>query len=180
MKSSDSDPKTESFKIVKETLLKDVLLAPKLEFFISLSKHVEPYLTEYQTDAPMLQFAHHDLNAIAIGLLKRFVIPEKIEEIKTTKDIVSFQVTDPLNHVTRHKIAVGFVADSMIYELKKAKKVSELQILEIKDACKSILVCFADKFLTKSPLHYGLVKDMACLDPAAILESKVKHKQRLN
>ena len=76
MKSSVYDPKTESFKIVKEALLKDELLAPKLAFFISLSKHVEPYLTEYQTDAPMLQFVHHGLNAIAIGLLKRFVIPE--------------------------------------------------------------------------------------------------------
>ena len=47
------DPKTKSFDTVKQCAY-DPLLPAKLSFFLSVANIVNPFLTTYQTDKPML------------------------------------------------------------------------------------------------------------------------------
>ena len=49
------DPKTKSYKHIVSNL-KDPLLEAKLNIFLTLSSHVNPFLTLYQTDRPLIPF----------------------------------------------------------------------------------------------------------------------------
>ena len=54
--------------------LEDTLFSAKLAFFVSLAKEVEPFLTDYQTDRPMMPFMFNDLNELTISLLGPFLL----------------------------------------------------------------------------------------------------------
>ncbi|XP_059169593.1 uncharacterized protein LOC131951256 [Physella acuta] len=171
-KGQSTPPKTESFEIVKAAIKQDKFLQAKLAFFVSICRQIEPFLKDYQTDRPMLPFMYSDLHHLTFGILRRFVKENKLGALKKTSDILSFNVTDSDYHLTSHSIEVGFVADSLIKSLKKNNKASDLQILNFKSDCKTILIGFSSKFLLKSPLLYSLVRDLACLDPLQMLENK--------
>ena len=47
--------------------LKDNLIVPKLQFFVSVVNLVEPFLTKYQTDKPMVPFMNYDIKKIIIS-----------------------------------------------------------------------------------------------------------------
>ena len=63
----------------KQTLLKSFLkvqkavnhklIVAKLQFFSSMANHFEPFLTVYQTDAPMIAFLYSDLKKLLLELL---------------------------------------------------------------------------------------------------------------
>lgn len=172
------DPKTESFDTVRRAL-EDKMLPAKLAFFTSVSKQVEPFLTQYQTDRPMLPFIHHDLTKLAFILLKRFMKPSELENLKSLKTLLTLNVSDTSKHCTGHKVDIGFVADNIIQGLKRKKIISDGAILNFKNDCKAFLITFCDYFLMKSPLQYSLVTYIAFLDPRSILEDKELAESRL-
>ena len=53
------DPGTKSFETINEAV-KDSLMAGKINFVLSVSKEVTPFLTLYQTDKPMVPFLAKD------------------------------------------------------------------------------------------------------------------------
>ena len=60
---------------MREMLLEPFLKA-KLCFFVSIAKDLESFLTEYQTDKPMIPFLYESLKNLLNRLLQRFVKPE--------------------------------------------------------------------------------------------------------
>ncbi|CAG5123146.1 unnamed protein product [Candidula unifasciata] len=174
-----TQPQTESFETVRTAVNNDMFLSSKLAFFVSFSKQLEPFLRKYQTDNPMVPFLFTDLHNLTFAVLRRFVKKEIIANLSSTSDILNFSVNDPQNHVTGHAVDIGFVADSVIKDLKRERKVTDLQILNFKNDCKLIMVAFMEKFLAKSPLQYLLVKDLACLDPSIIIQDKANAAKKL-
>jgi len=68
IENSDTDekaPNTDSYRLVKRCL-EDPLLDSKLAFFITIANDMEPFLREFQTDAPMLPFLHSGVSIILI------------------------------------------------------------------------------------------------------------------
>ena len=70
-----------SFHTVK-TFLKDNLLGAKLVFFITISSDLKPFLTEFQTNSPLVPFLHGSINNIVVSCAQRFVEPNKVKELK--------------------------------------------------------------------------------------------------
>ena len=62
---------SESYSIIKKQL-DDKLLRPKLAFFAHIAEEMEPFLTMYQSDDPLLPLLYTDLTRILKNLMDKF------------------------------------------------------------------------------------------------------------
>ena len=90
--SSFKDPKkapsSSSFYTVKESCC-DPLIKAKLEFFVSVAKQLQPFLTKFQTDSPMVPFLGPCLKALTTGLMNRFLKKDLVEKADTYQKLAS-------------------------------------------------------------------------------------------
>ena len=135
-----------------KSAVSDVFLPAKLSFFASISQQVEPFLSQYQSDAPLLPFIQEDLVKLALNLLRRCIKEEVIHTLENVTVLTALPLSDKSKHLLNSKVGLGFVTECIVTKLKKDKKISELQLLEFKSECKAILLTFCEKFLSKSPL----------------------------
>lgn len=164
------NPKNKSFETVQKC--SKVLLFPaRLCFFISVAKVVNPYLTLYQTDAPMLPFLSTDLTKMLSTLMKRFLKLDKATA-KSAYLLMKLKLDDQSIHEQLAKIDIGFYTEMKVKDLKK--KVSERMVLEFRADCKSFLLAMSRKLLEKCPLKYALVRNLGCLDPRIMAREKEK------
>lgn len=66
------NPEVKSFQEVKN-LCADPLFTVKVGIFISIAREIEPFLTMYQTDQPMLPFLAEDMSRLIKGKLKHSI-----------------------------------------------------------------------------------------------------------
>ena len=104
-----TDPKTKSYSIVSEAV-KDTLIQAKLAFFKSVDNQLQPFLTSYQTEIPMISFMYNDLNNLLESMMEQFVKPALMKHLKDTKQ-VDVNKTDNLCDYT--KVDVGFSANRL-------------------------------------------------------------------
>ena len=77
-------PTTKAFKCVRQAV-EDPLTPVKLHAFVSIAKIVQPFLTVYQTDRPMMPFIASDLHKLLKLLLGRFLKASVIEDMTLAK-----------------------------------------------------------------------------------------------
>ena len=155
-----SNPKTKSYDVVKEAV-GDKLMLPKIHFFKCIASQMEPFLSMYQAEQPMVPFLASDLSHLIRSLMRRFIKSSVLDEATTTEKLIRVDVAKTENHATHKKIDVGFGAEK---ELKEAK-ISDRDRLQFRMECKEFLVAALKKLLLKSPIVYSLVRHMSALDP---------------
>ena len=64
-----TEPQNKSFENVQQSV-KDPLLTAKLNFFLMIAKEIQPFLTNYQADKPLLPFFATDMKNL-VKELKR-------------------------------------------------------------------------------------------------------------
>ncbi|KAJ8678193.1 hypothetical protein QAD02_013980 [Eretmocerus hayati] len=69
-----------NFRTVSSNV-KDELMPAKLSFCASVAAMMEPFLTEFQSDAPMAPFLYKELERMARTIMRRFVKREILEKI---------------------------------------------------------------------------------------------------
>ena len=79
-------PKSKSFEAVKDAI-DDVLYPAKLSFFSYFAGLIQPFLTCYQSDKPMIPFLHDDIFNLVFSLLQIVVKPDKLQECETMSDL---------------------------------------------------------------------------------------------
>ena len=79
-------PKSKSFEAVKDAI-DDVLYPAKLSFFSHFAGLIQPFLTCYQSDKPMIPFLHDDIFNLVFSLLQIVVKPDKLQECETMSDL---------------------------------------------------------------------------------------------
>ena len=165
-----SKPTSKSYETVK-TMLRDPLLQTKLQFFMSVSQHLTPFLQLYQRDCPMLPFFSRDLVSCLKGLLTK-ICPGAIirDKCGTVSDLLSFDLSDKSNLNSVSKVDLGFAANESLKSLYSRKKVSDLQCREIRESARKGIVRIVEKLKKNSPLRYGMVRDLRCLDPVFLSE----------
>ncbi|KAK0143227.1 hypothetical protein N1851_018653 [Merluccius polli] len=163
------NPKVKSFEEVKNRCA-DPLFTVKVGIFISIAREIEPFLTTYQRDQPMLPFLAEDMSKLIKGLMGRFVMDTHLKETSTLK-LLHVPYQDRRLHRDASQIHLGFAADSTLKQLK-CKKVSEKQIQEIRLDTKTLLMTLLDKLLAKAPVNHTLVRCLQCLDPRRMAKSK--------
>ena len=121
-----------SYEVVV-TALQDKLLSSKLHFFKCIAGHLQPFLSIYQTDRPMVCFLSQDLSFMVRALMRRFIQSDKI-----TPDISDYKLagiaTDHANYLTYKKVDVGFLTEKHLKEASKAG-VSDRQLMEFRLQC---------------------------------------------
>ena len=155
-------PDNKSYRTISE-LVKDKLIKLKMHFFKCIAGQLLPFLTDYQTDRPMIPFLSGDLCTMIRNLMRRFIKSDILTAASTPDKLVKVDVSDKKHHVVYTKVDIGFLASKGLTDLKG--KISERQILEFRMECITFLVKLLQKVLTKCPITYSLVRNMSALNP---------------
>lgn len=136
---------------------------------MSAAASVEPFLKEYQTDAPMVPFLFTGL----IGLNKS--VMDKAMKVNV-KFLIDLEITDK-NLLPSSHVDIGFAA---LKAENMLGKLSEQKLLLFRNDCRAYYKGFLEKFLERSPLRYPVTRFLTCLNPEVILTSVDVAKKHLD
>ena len=125
-------PASKCFKQVSEAL-KDNMLAAKLGFLQSVAMQLEPFLTQYQTNVPMLPFLYNDLYTLLRNLMLRFIKTDIMVTVTNAAKLVEVDVSKKANHKTLSSIDIGFAASAV------CKNAQGVEVLQFKEECRDFL-----------------------------------------
>ena len=163
-----SDPHTKSFDTVKSGC-QDFLAEAKLNFALTLAKQVQPFLTKYQSDSPLLPFLVSDLLEMLKSIISKFLTAEFAAQLKTCSQLSKVDLRDRSHH---KQVDLGFSAEMYLQSAEFRKmKISDKDVLGIRISAKAALITFTEKVLEKSPMRYPLARSISCLDPHFIAQS---------
>ena len=137
-------PKSKSFEAVKDAV-DDVLYPAKLSFVSYFSGLIQPFLTCYQSDKPMMPFLHDDIFNLVFSLLQIVVKPDKLEECETMSDLKSIDIGKKETLLKACDFNIGFVSTQFINELKRKDKVSSHEVLRYKRNVYEFVVSTVEK-----------------------------------
>ncbi|PFX23234.1 putative RNA-directed DNA polymerase from transposon BS [Stylophora pistillata] len=160
-------PKNKSYEVIKDCL-KDPCFTATLHFFKCVAPQLQPFLSKYPTDRPMIPFLSDDLCLIIRSLIRRFIKPDQLE---TSADkLVKIDVADHKMHASNKRVDIGFASE----KLKSTSdcKPSERQIMEFRVECKTSLMELLKKVLQNCPVSYSLVRHLSCLNPVMTATKK--------
>lgn len=91
---------------------KDPFLKAKISFLISVAQDVEPFLQSFQTQNPVFPLLYDEILFIMSNLLKRIVVPTKLETISARK-LASIDLTleTDLLPLSKTKLGMGTNAE---------------------------------------------------------------------
>ncbi|XP_062864866.1 uncharacterized protein LOC134326630 isoform X2 [Trichomycterus rosablanca] len=106
------NPRSSSYDTIAEARMDPIILA-KLHFFMSISRTFQPFLTKYQTDAPMIPFLGRDLEDLIRSLLRRF-IKRDVQVDVSPVNLVKLDVTDQKFWVSPKQVDIGLGATAAL------------------------------------------------------------------
>ena len=157
-------PKTQSFATIKSAV-KDHLTVPKLNFFVSFAEEFLPFLTKYQTDAPMTPFLATDLEHVLRNLMGRVVKTTFLSDAVSITALLKVDVEKSDNQKPIKEIDIGFIASKKLKELIAVEQVSKRDALNFRMDALAVIKSAVSKFIYKSPLNYSVTRNLACLVP---------------
>lgn len=175
-RSFPSVSKSKAFRDVADAV-DDRLIGPKLTFFMSAAATVEPFLHEFQTDAPMVPFLFTDLIGLIKPVMSKVLKPECLK-VKV-KSLVDIQLNDA-NLLDAVKVDIGFAAKAAIKSESEQGKIPQPKLISFYNGCKQYYIGFLEKMLERSPLKYPLTRYLSCLDPGVISTTSDIARQRFD
>lgn len=165
VRGTDKEPSCNSFKVVQSSL-KDKLLSAKLAFFQSFAEQLEPFLTEFQTDSPMVPFLYDSLSHLIKGVMSRFVKKEEMHKDNFFKINVLEKEEGFFKSLLKVKeIDLGYGTRSA---LRQCHGVKDKEVLMFRKDIRSCFQHFTVKIQERSPLKYPLTKALSFLNPTNI------------
>lgn len=167
IKTTEKKPKREiptakSYTTVREAV-KDKLVIPKLQLFITIARQLTPFLTKYQSDKPMVPFLAGDYEGLVRDMMVRLVKPDVLQQAAGCTKLMKIDVREEKNLVLAKKVDVGFATK---HSLEGIHDLTKEEVLGFFVGARKFLVGTVAKLVEKSPLKYSLVKGMSSLDPA--------------
>ncbi|KAE8749481.1 hypothetical protein FOCC_FOCC003747 [Frankliniella occidentalis] len=158
--------------------LNDRLLLPKLSFFVSTAKMVEPFLTKFQSDDPMAPLLFREIESLTIELLERVV---KKNVLHAASRVIDVKLKDD-NLVVAKDFDLGFATKAAIREANNSKpqKILDSVILQFRKECMAMYVRMVEKIQERSPLGYKMTRAISCLDPIVVCETQNLAEERVN
>ena len=162
-----NQPKNKSYEVIKDCL-KDPCFIAKLHFYKCIASQLQPFLSKYQTDRPMIPFLSDDLCLIIRSLMRRFI---KSDQLETSDDkLVKIDVADHNIHVSHKRVDIGFASEKL--KSTDGCKPSERQIMEFRMECKTSFTELLKKMFQKCLVSYSLVRHLSCLNPVMMATKK--------
>ena len=163
-------PTSSSFSTVKSAVLNKLTTA-KLEFFMSIAAAMRPYLQTFQSDGPLLPFITSELETLLQTLMGKFMKRAVLEGANSAYKIAKLNVLDSATHVAPSEVDIGFAAKTTLEKVYKEKRISQLQVLEFRKECESMLATIVAKMQERSPLKYNFARKLASLDPRVMVSN---------
>ncbi|GBN02756.1 Kinesin-like protein unc-104 [Araneus ventricosus] len=162
---------TKNFTTITECI-KDPFFAAKLAFFQSLAAAVQPFLTEFQSDAPLAPFIFKTLMSILKSVLDKFVKADVLEKNSSRLEKIDLALSD--NLLPSNKVALSFAVKD---EMRKIKESSPSDDYTFRKDCATAYKTFCEKVFERSPLKFQFTKGISCLDPSVILNPTIADKR---
>ena len=163
-------PTSSSFSTVKSAVLNKLTTA-KLEFFMSIAAAMRPYLQTFQSDGPLLPFITSELETLLQTLMGQFMKRAVIEGANSAYKIAKLNVLDSATHVAPSEVDTGFAAKTTLEKVYKEKRMSQLQVLEFRKECESMLATTVAKIQERSPVRYISARKLASLGPRVMVSN---------
>ncbi|KAK3925252.1 N-lysine methyltransferase KMT5A-A [Frankliniella fusca] len=163
--------KSFSYYVVKKGV-EDKLLPVKLTFFCVLAEEVEPFLKKFQSKEPMAPFLYSELNSVIVSLFS-MIVKKDVMEKETS--VFSVDLDDPKNLISAKDFKFSFSVKAELRQIKLTDK----EMLKLKEDCMRIVTNMCTKLVNKSPLKYKLCKAITFCDPTLIGDYPIRAGGRL-
>lgn len=144
------------------------LQTAKFQFFLFVGKPFNDFLTDFQTESPMLPFLADRIHALFLTLLQIVLKPEALQQLSTIQQFClhnSDILDDEANLLPAGSLLIGTATLAI---LAKAK-ISDLQKLGFRKDIKNCVLSIAKNLLKKCPLNFPFVRFSRCLQPSVLL-----------
>ena len=165
-----TEPSSKSYRVVKDAVA-DKLMLSRLAAFMSIATQLQPYLTAFQSDNPLMPFVCGELSSIVRALMKRIVKPDILDEATSTTRLLAVKYKEPANCLRPQKFDVGYLAGASTKELLRKKEISEGALLRFRNELAAFVRAVISKIIEKTPIGYAFARRLACLDPVSIATS---------
>ena len=152
--------KDERFEFLK-VYLADPISPAILQFALSVMELLEPFLTLFQAERPLVFFMYENLKDLILPLVTRFVRTEVITK-HTLSQIVKLNFRDDSKMLPSASVDVGFGAN---FILKKLNTLQSTKVCQFRKNAKTFLVELMSKLAEKSPIKYPLTLFLSSLSP---------------
>ena len=164
-------PKSKSFEAVKD-VIDDVLYPAKLSFVSYFVGLIQPFLTCYQSDKPMIPFLHDDIFNLVFSLLQIVVKPDKLQECETMSDMKKIDLGKKENLLKACDFNTGFVSTQFIKEPKRKDKVSSHEVLSYKRNVYEFVVSAVEKMFDRIPVESAIICNAIVFNPAKMIATQ--------
>ena len=87
-----------------------------------------------------------------------------MEGANSAYKIAKLNVLDSATHVAPSEVDIDFDAKTTLEKVNKEKKITQLQVLEFRKECESMLATTVAKIQERSPLKYNFARKVSSLD----------------
>ena len=147
-----TEPSSKSYRVVKDAVV-DRLMLSKLAAFMSIAMQLQPYLTAFQSDNPLMPFVCGELSSIVRALMKRIVKPDILDEATSTTRLLAVKYKEPANCLRPQKFDVGYLAGASTKELLRKKEINEGALLRFRNELASFVRAVISKIIEKTPIE---------------------------
>ena len=165
-----TEPSCKSYCVVTDAVA-DRLMLSRLAAFLSIATQLQPYLTAFQSDNPLMPFVCSGLSPIVHALIKRIVKPDILDQATTTTLLLAVKYKEPANCLRLQKFDVGYLAGASTKEPLRRKEISEGALLHFRNELAEFVIAVISKIIEKTPIGYAFARRIACLDPMSIATS---------
>ena len=155
-------PDSKSYENVKKGI-DDPMTVAKLHFFLYVAGLLQPFLTAFHGDGPMLPFLCNDIKTIFVSLLWLILKPQVFEKTQTSE--LTKVAEDDINLMKTKCIHLGFAAETEIQNLLRSKKVTAEQMLQMRGEALDFIRTAISKLSQCNPMLSAIVRSAEALDP---------------
>ena len=152
LKNDKKEPNSYSYRMLVQGV-GDKLMGPKLAFCSYVASLVEPFLKEFQSNAPLAPFLYTDLTVLMTDLMTIFIKKEVLEK---ANNVFKIDIMKEENYVKPQQMKLGFSVRTQLNKVNNDIGVSDKDKVLFKIECRTMAIKFCQKLLERSPLKYKL------------------------
>ena len=150
----------------------------KLEFFCFIAGIMQPFLTKYQSDKPMIPYLYLDILKLIKKLMQLIVKPDMLEKCESYFDFRRIDLRHKESITKTKDMNIGFAARSSIHEWRKSDEIRNSAVAAfLSESTKFIVTVFKNLF-EKSPVGFSVVNNASMFNSHTLRIEKVALVQR--
>ena len=119
---------------------------------------MQPFLTKYESDKPMMPYLYSDILKLIKKLMQLIVKPDLLEKCESYLDFRRIDLDDKESITKPKDMNIGFAARSSIQEWRKNDEIRNSNVAAFLSESTKFIVTILKKLFEKSPAGFNLLK----------------------